>query len=162
MFWQRTNAAQAEAYLNRILHIMTFALSLAGKNKNAVVHALRQDLSISIQDAVSPEERTWPDNTITGLAVSFSLDFNDPQKVSQIQITGYGVIDNLLVCINNLEKGDPRSVNYSVDVLTRTRGTPKLSTLLADKLLNHPGFEALTLCGTTILKSRATMRSAGP
>ena len=154
MFWQRKSSTEADAYFKRIYQIMMFAASLAGKSKAEFVQALRNELGIRIGDVHDAEDRTWPDTKISDLAVSFSLDFTNPHLVSQIQITGYGVIDTLLICANCLENQKPHCVNFGVDLMGQFRPTPALAIIVAKKLTQHPDFECLTIGGNTLLLQR--------
>jgi hypothetical protein len=142
MFWKRKHSPDADFFVNRIHQIMLFSASLAGKNKQQVVDALRDTLRINIENVDNSEERTWQDSLNEDLAVSFSLDFNNPNIVSQIQITGFGVIDGLLVCANGLERGEPRKIAFIVEVVEhRTRPTTALARTVGKKLMQHPDFE---------------------
>jgi hypothetical protein len=141
MFWQRSKSAEADAYVTRIHQIMLFATSLAGKSKSEVVKALRDIGGIDIGEIRDTEDRLWSDRTMKDVSVSFSLDFHRPNLVSQVQISGHEGIDTLLVCVNCLETGEPKQVNFCVDVLEKTRRTPKLAKVVADKLRHHPDFD---------------------
>ena len=142
MFWNRKQTAKADSFIKRIHQIMFFSASLAGKDKKQVVEALRNGLGIIIQNIEDTEDRTWQDSLNEDIAVSFSLDFNNPFLVSQIHITGYGEIDGLIAFANGLERGIPKSVNFSVEVIEhRTRRTPKLAWTVGKGLLEHPDLE---------------------
>jgi hypothetical protein len=155
MFWNRKDSPDADAYVRRIHQIMLFATALAGKNKPQATKALRDGLGIRIEDVEDSENRTWADSTIDDLTVSFSLDFNNPILVSQIQITGYGVIDGLIICANGLERAEPRKVNFNVDVVEhRTRPTPALARTVGEKLMHHPDFECESFGTMNILRQR--------
>jgi hypothetical protein len=154
MFWRRKISTDADAYVKRIHHIMMFAASLAGRTKAEVTQALRDELGIRIEDVDDPEERTWADSTIDDLAVSFSLDDKNPNLVSQVGITGYGIIDNLIICANGLEMGEPRRVNFSVDLLQRMRPTPALAKIVAERLMQHPDFDCESFGTMNLLMQR--------
>ena len=156
MFWNRKKTAEADSFIKRIHQIMFFSASLAGKEKNHVVEALRNGLGIKIQNIEDTEERTWQDSLNEDITVSFSLDFNNPKLVSQIQITGYGEIDGLLASANGLEMGKPKSVNFGVNVLEhRTRRTPQLARTVGKGLLEHPDLECEHFGANIILSQRS-------
>ncbi len=155
MFWNREHSPDADDYVRRIHHIMLFAASLAGKTKPQVAQTLRDGLGIEIEHIDDSEDRTWADSTIDDLTVSFSLDFKNPNLVSQVQIMGYGVIDTLLICANCLELGEPRRVNFTMDLVDRqTRPTPALARIVAGKLMQHPDFESESFGTTNLLMQR--------
>jgi hypothetical protein len=155
VFWNRKNSLSADEYVRRIHRIMFFATSLAGKNKSEVVQALRDGLGIKITNAEDSEDRTWIDSAIDDLVVSFLMDFNEPLLVSQIQISGYGVIGGLFVCVNGLEKAEPRRINFSVDISgSRSRPATKLAKIVGEKLMRHSDFESETFGTLNILLQR--------
>lgn len=142
MSWFLKKTVNVDSFTKRIHQIMFFAASLAGKDKKQVVEALRIGLGIKIVDVENTEECTWPDSLNEDIAVSFSLDFNNPVLVSQIQIMGFGEIDGLLVCVNCLEMGNPKRVNFGVKVMEhQTRKTPQMARTVGKGLLQHPDLE---------------------
>jgi hypothetical protein len=141
MFWQRNKSVEADAYVRRIHSIMLFAASLAGKTKPEVVKALRDILGFDIDDVEATEDRIWLDRTMKDVSVSFSLDYPKSSLVSKVQIAGYEDIDNLFVTANCLETAEPKRVNFCVHIMNRSRPTPKLTKVIADKLLHHPDFD---------------------
>ncbi|EEF63326.1 hypothetical protein [Pedosphaera parvula] len=157
MFWQRNRAVDgaADAYVRRIHFIMLFAASLAGKTKPEVVQALRDILGIQIGDVSDPEYRAWGDSNMEDISVSFSLDFKNPNLVSQVQIAGHEAVDTLFICVNCLELAEARRVNFAVDVLKKSSSpTPKLARIVADKLLHHPDFDLEDFGGPKLLMQK--------